>query len=623
MNSLTTLLLEVLDDSSISCGIDTSQDRKTILARVDSEGEAFLTITLPTMVKDLYKALDQSCVTENLFRPFKRKRGEALPVFLGGFFRLLFDPVTGGLRHVSSPSQEMDMVKAIRAIVQISGLHGKLFELCNPERNSAALAKYVVNDARVKQSDLELEGNLKSLGISKRELRVAMHVLYGGPLRSANADLLRGDLRPKHGPGSVADKLRGNAKWRQTSWPERLEETFPFGRWAFNSYLNFLDEVDAGHVAEPGTEIPVKVITVPKTQKTPRIIAVEPTAMQYLQQGVKDVLEKHLFSDKTANSVVGYKSQEPNQLLAREGSENGSLATLDLSDASDLVSYALAEYAFHDWPALWQAMDATRSRQARVLGEVYDLNKFASMGSALCFPVEAMLFSAIALIGMRRALSPTGTMESLLQRYHGKVRVYGDDIIVPVDSAQSVVETLEAFGLRVNRDKSFWTGRFRESCGKEYWRGHDVTYVKVRFRLPSLQKPLASDVESTIHTVALRNNFEQSKLFNGRTVGWLDALLERRLNGVFPTVASTSAALGKHGPFGLYETQRIDRDLQVPMVKAFTVVAISPSSKLDGYAALMKCLVNDSELPIQDPEHLLKAGRPVALRIKQRWVRSF
>lgn len=617
MNSLLQLLLRVLEESGTQCSIDTTQDRKTILSRYRTEGEAFLTITLASMVSDLYKALDQEEVTDNLFISFKRLKGTKLPVFLGGFFRSLFDPVTGGLLDASRRSPLAANV--VRQFVQITGLLGKLFEQCNDKKTLQAFERYIENDAMVGYYNQLRPQRLESLGLTNQSIVVAMHTLFGKSNHQANLMIREGDLRPKHGPGSVADSLFGNEKWQQDPWPEELESIFPYGYWAFNSWLNYLDEVDAGHVADPGVVMPVKVITVPKTQKTPRIIAIEPTAYQYMQQAVRGVLEKSYEFDYFARKMMGYESQVPNQILAQKGSIDGSLATLDLSDASDLVSSDLVKLAFRDWPALQQAILGVRSTQARVpIREgSFPLNKYASMGSALCFPIEAMMFSCMVLLGCRRVLNPHGSLEETKRLLEGSVRVYGDDIVVPTNCAQSVAAVLEAYGLKVNYAKSFWNGNFRESCGKEYWYGFDVTYAKVRYRFPSLQNALSQDVESTVHTVAFRNNLREKCYFD--TVGWIDQLLETRLNGVFPIVGPNSPALGRHED-GRFVVDRFDRDLQKPLVKAYVVTAKPPKSNLDGYAALMKCLVNDSELPNPDPEHLLRAGRPSSLRIKMRYV---
>ena len=399
---------------------------------------------------------------------------------------------------------------------------------------------------------------------------------------------------------------------------------FRSGEYAFSSWLNYLDEVDEGRVSEPGPEIPVTVITVPKTQKTPRIIAMEPTSMQYMQQALRRYLERAFVDSQFADMLVGYKSQVPNQRLALEGSLYGDLATLDLSDASDLVSNRLVKFLMADWPHASEAIQATRSNLAMVnfpdgSSKRVQLMKFASMGSALCFPIEAMVFCTVVFKTIKEHHRTT-PWSRLIRDMIGSVRVYGDDIIVPVEYAQSVVDNLEATGLKVNRGKSFWTGMFRESCGKEYWHGLDVTYVKLRHRLPSLQKDLKGDVESTIHTVAFRNNLFEKGWFD--TVEWLDELLSKRLSGVYPVVTSTSAGLGRlsfEGP----KAERMSRDLHKPLVRAYVVNAKSPINSIDGVPALTKVLFTQSELPNPDEEHLFRSGRPSALRLKLRWVSPF
>nr|QDH86450.1 MAG: RNA-dependent RNA polymerase [Leviviridae sp.] len=77
----------------------------------------------------------------------------------------------------------------------------------------------------------------------------------------------------------------------------------------------------------------MKVIDVPKTMKTPRIIAMEPTAMQYAQQGILRLIQDAI-KGSYLNDFIGLDDQEPNQLMARQGSAVGDLATLDLSEAS-------------------------------------------------------------------------------------------------------------------------------------------------------------------------------------------------------------------------------------------------------------------------------------------------
>lgn len=618
MKSMLDLQISVLEESGRLAGVSTLNDRKTIIERFEDEGEEFLTITLPSIVKDLYKALDDKKVSDALFRPFKRPKREKLPVFLGGFFRILFEPRSGELRDVLDDRQA---AIAIRSIVQISGLCGKLFEQCNPKRTNAAMAQYIANDDRVRDWEL-FSWNTPEVQSHLHSMKVAFHVMFGAVMHRMQEDLVTGNILPFHGPGATANKLLGNKKWQMPQWPDRLDEVFPYGEYFYNSWSNYLEEVTMGRLSEPGAEIPSRVTSVPKTQKTPRIIAIEPSWNIYIQQGLRRSFESGLKG--IPFEYIGYRDQTINQRLAREGSISGSLATLDMSDASDMVSNRLVKYLLADWPDLSKAVQASRSRFAAVKLQDGDVErhlwKFASMGSALCFPFEAMVFCTAVLVGIRKSLNSNAPYDRLIRDYRGRVRVYGDDIVVPTDSAQSVVDSLTTLGLKVNLTKSFWSGNFRESCGKEYWKGYDVSYVKLRHRLPDQRKALKDDVEATVHTVALRNNLYFADY--QETVAQLDDLLFTRLSGVYPEVSPTSAALGRHTRFSP-KAERMHHNLYEPQVRAYRVVAKSPLDKLEGIPALRKTLFTQSELPNPDEEHLIRAGRPLALRLKQGWLRTF
>jgi hypothetical protein len=344
-----------------------------------------------------------------------------------------------------------------------------------------------------------------------------------------------------------------------------LQEVFEESEYLFPSVSHFLESPPT-ELIEPGAEMPVRVITVPKTLKTPRIIAIEPAVMQYMQQAIlRELVPLLERSDYLCSNFIGFTDQTPNQEMAREGSLTGELATLDLSEASDRVSNQLVRCLFSPFTWFSRGLDATRSRKADVPGHgVIRLAKFASMGSALCFPIEAMVFVTLVFYGIEKVLRRPLTNKDLLD-FVGKVRVYGDDIIVPVDYVSSVVSTLQDFGLVVNENKSFWTGKFRESCGKEYYDGHDVSIVKVRHLLPSRR----NDVPEIISTVSLRNQLNAACAWE--TVEYLDRHLERFIP--LPHVLPSSQGLGRHDLSGSYDTDRTCPNLQKPLVKAAVVVA--------------------------------------------------
>lgn len=204
------------------------------------------------------------------------------------------------------------------------------------------------------------------------------------------------------------------------------------------------------------------LFTVPKNSEIDRCAVKEPDLNMFCQKGVGAFIRKRL---KTVLRL-DLNDQTKNQKLARIGSADGSLATLDLSSASDLISHGLVVTLL---PAPWfELLDDIRSSTVEVDGEQVEVNMFSSMGNAFTFELETLLFWSLA----NAVAYLTGT--------RGAISVYGDDIIVPSAIGGLLAKVLFLFGLKVNTKKSFWRGPFRESCGKHWYKGMDVTpfYVK-------------------------------------------------------------------------------------------------------------------------------------------------
>ena len=598
MKSLIALWNRVAEDSATRCRTSTTMDQKTVQVRSKHEGLSFLTITLPDYGKDFQKALDQGLVDRNMFQGFSWHAG--LPRFLGGFLDLVFNRANGVL--LDDPD-----IDAILAVRQLTLMFSKILLPCSDARDKEAMSKYVECDEEVREHDRTMvPSDIEDF------IRISS-LLFRDLFLDVERKLHNLELVPKHGPGATADKYRGNGKYRNRTWTDRLERYFPSGDYLFPN-ARYVHEGAVDHL-EPGSEMPVKVITVPKTQKTPRIIAIEPTCMQYAQQAVKEAIDNFI-NESNLVDFIGTGDQSRNQELARIGSRNGSLATLDLSEASDRVSNQLVKHLFDRHPLLQEAVDACRSRKADVPGHgVIPLAKFASMGSALCFPVEAMVFLTLCFLGIERELNTRFTSRRDLFRFAGEVSVYGDDIIIPIDTVHSVVHTLESFGARVGAAKSFWIGRFRESCGKEYYDGYDVSIVKVRRVFPSTRK----HAQEIISIVNLRNQLYKAGYWG--TVRWLDTKIVRLIK-YFPYVSESSPCLGRYSFLG-YETQRECEHLHRPLVKGYVVSSRLPADRLDGQDALLKCFLKRGVLPNADEEHLERAGRPRRVDIKPRWVTPY
>lgn len=269
------------------------------------------------------------------------------------------------------------------------------------------------------------------------------------------------DIRPRFGPGATTQVPKKNAcvVVKMTSVP------------ACSTNQTITSELlsSVGLVPD-GQEVLVpvhrsKLQFVPKTAKTDRAICTEPSLNGMFQNGLGDLMARRL---RTVG--IDIRDQGPNQRAALYGSISGALATLDLSSASDTIAHHLVEHLFPlDWCHLFSELRS--GHMVAPSGEVFNLEKVSSMGNGFTFPLETLIFWAVA------------DSCSDATREKGKVRrrtlVYGDDIVVPVEAAELTMAVLFDLGFTLNRKKSFWSGSFRESCGCDYVFGTSVRPVFV------------------------------------------------------------------------------------------------------------------------------------------------
>lgn len=202
--------------------------------------------------------------------------------------------------------------------------------------------------------------------------------------------------------------------------------------------------------------VPGNTVTfVPKNAKTDRPIAIEPCMNQFMQLGIGGVIR-----DRLVRFGVDIRDQSRNQHLAYRGSLYGTHCTVDLKSASDLMNRAVVELLLpDDW---FRAMDDLRSHKYTLDGKWFTYNKFSSMGNGFTFPLQTLIFWSLATLACK--MSNVG---------FSQVSVYGDDVIVPPEAFDTFLRLLNLFGFEPNSAKSFGSGPFRESCGKDYFNGRD------------------------------------------------------------------------------------------------------------------------------------------------------
>lgn len=594
MKSLLQLHRSVLVDLGRQCSIDIVRDWNTVADRCEDEGDGYLTITLPLFAKALEKGLESGQWPERSELPsWKYHRG--LPAFMRGFLLRVFEE-SGCLRIDPDAS-------CIRAIRQFCLLSQKVERECTPDRVRAAFDGFVETDRQL-------------LGLPSRidpeRLRTFVRVsqqLFGDMFQHCDRVVAEYGLIPRHGPGAVAERLSAVEKRDFTYWTERLDAVFP--AWRYTQNIGYRSVMPVS----PDSEIPVRVITVPKTQATPRIIAIEPSTVQYAQQGLKREIYEWI-GRGPLGKILGFQDQQRNQRLAKEASLSRGLATLDLSEASDRVHWFLIFKMLERYPHLWEFVWATRSTRADVPGYgVIPLQKFASMGSALTFPMEAIVFTTLAAIGARKG----GGINSFSpHRMVGRISVYGDDIIVPTGTVASVIDWLEHFGAKVNRRKSFWNGKFRESCGAEFYDGHDVTVVRARAELPRSQK----DAAEVAAFIDLRNRFLWAGMWG--VVRDMDEELESliRVPNVNASLAHQAGFMHrvtftKSDPTG----ERYNPHLQRHEIKVPVLTPVARSYRVDGEPGLLEWF--HSSLRRGDLEDRYDSKeRATSFSIQRRWMPS-
>lgn len=598
MKSLLALLDVLHSESEALCPtIDRTRDISYIRMRSEHEGVSFLTITLPTFCDDFDKSLAEGRVSPAMFLSFK-KRG-AFPSLFSGLLRNVFT-TKGNLL-------EEPCIESIKLVRQLSRLYKKVEIPCSPERVTSAFERF---------TEIELE--LKSLEFSEEKVKYLQFasILLSGPCNAVTTAVTNYSVKPHHGPGALAIPRSQNAKWHLDTWSDDLQDLFPHDHYGLPS-VNAIEAIEKVKFDSPGTVTPVRVVAVPKTLKTPRIIAIEPLHKQFMQQGLKDILYDSIESDPILGGQINFTDQSINRNLAKESSSNGLNATIDLSEASDRVSNKLVEALFANYATFHGSINAVRTSHASVptSTDILVLHKYASMGSALCFPIEAMAFYCIAVAAIVHHRALPLTLRNL--RSVGKeVYVYGDDIIIPTNEVGVVNDWLESFGLKVNTSKSFWTGRFRESCGGDYYDGEWVTPIYCR-RLSPVNKRTTSEV---ISWVSLANQFYESGYW--RASRHVRRTVERAIGMKLPIVSKDFSGLGWTSfstSIQMENKTKFCKRLHKPLVKTLLVRPLKQKDVLDGYPALHKFFSKKGNKPIFG-DHLRSSVRRHCVALSNGWA---
>jgi len=473
-----------------------ARDLRTIEHRYSLEHTRFVTVSLP----ELGRSFDLSLASDApfVFLGFKSHKG--LPCFMGDLFARVFN--ADGLL-LEDPSAD-----AVRAIRQICYLFYKLDLPFDEEVVARKLNDFVEVDASLPQV-LDSESLSPNTSCVIQRARYLLDRLFRDETFSHTGRRFNPwDISPRHGPGSVATGEGPHRKFRWGRFYRELDAKYPYTEYMYFNYSHLCDRLTHFENLKEFDFGKAKVALVPKDSRGPRLISMEPLEYQFLQQGLGSALVKWIENHPLTSGYVNFTDQNVNRVRAQRASINRVYDTLDMKDASDRVSLGLVSAVFPQ--PLLDCLLALRTRATRLPdGREVTLNKFAPMGSALCFPVESLLFWALAtsILGPRKF--------RVQGRYrHLETYVYGDDLIVPHGALEIIKPIFEELHLQFNGAKCCTGKFFRESCGMDAFRGEDVSPIRVKHYGSSPTQLVA--LTAYANAFAAKNLQRTAELFFGR-----------------------------------------------------------------------------------------------------------
>jgi len=507
----------------------------TIEKRSLEEGFSFFTKTLPSFGKAVDKALSNGTPLQAPM--FRKRRGSVIPVFCGWLLEELFDdegyPLLSELDSLEARMKDNTDVRALLAFRQFVYFVYKLQVPYGDDLNNEVINRFIQVEAELVEHEFDPRDS-----IIKRARNFVSRLFAGFDAR---------DIVPKHGPGAVATGEKGGEKSYFSRLYTHAERYYPFSGYftlGVSQIADTLDKIGDLQVLEHGT---AKVVLVPKDSRGPRLISCEPLELQWLQQGLLRKLVPWIEGHRLTKGHVNFTDQTANRRLALSGSLTNRWVTLDMKDASDRVSLRLVEELFAGTELL-EALKATRSSETRLpdgiaspKGEsslrrrTVQLKKFAPMGSAVCFPVESIVFYALAVA--------TLTCYGWTSRdARAAVYVYGDDLIVRPEAYRHLLKHFPRYALRFNESKCCVTGLFRESCGCDAYKGVDVTPIRLRMTWGRRGTMSASEVQSYVE---ISNHLHIAGYFG--TAELIKQMVESRYGPlpVLPVPRTSQRSLGR------------------------------------------------------------------------------
>lgn len=446
---------------------DYLRDKNTILRRYTHEGLSFLTKTLPGLFDSLLNYLETG---NSAYPSFKLKHGAVYPVFLQRLLRPIYED------HTSEHT-----VLCMKCLYQLCAAFEKLKGPYKQGVLIKQLDEFVETD-----NSLSKEWSDDQMIVLRKARNLISKIIAGlNPFDVAQSEL----FLPRPGPGATNSPTRKHMRYRPHVDYPQLTEFFKYDEWYSSQSLNYrgykgtllsssVDEA-SGSVRITQSLPTSRFKFVHKKFGKPRCICIEQLEVQWLQQGLRRALYSVVENHPLTKGYVSFTDQSINGLKALQASTaHGVHSTIDMSSASDRISRDLVEYLFGDNEELCKSLLSLSTRIIELPKDIpykrkyLMAKKFAPMGSALCFPVMALVHFALI-----KSIISTKVPQHVNDI---PVWVYGDDIILEKAHTDCVFEQLPGFGMKLNLKKSFKNSLFRESCGVHAYNGVIITPTRLK-----------------------------------------------------------------------------------------------------------------------------------------------
>jgi hypothetical protein len=564
-------------------------DFQYLSRRLREEGEVFCL----QKMSELGKAIDVSLISgEPLQVPegFQLAKKTRLPRFCQYLFNRVFDRYGFPLEDTEFPYVGQNLsVQLLRQVFLAFSKVKPRFVENEAEHHQALLDRICISRDTVK-ANLCNESHGGQLAVVLTEARRLLSIVF---------DRRQKLVRPlqefckepwgRHGPGAVAGKESGSKKWDFRKYPQTPNSLFKASQ---------LQEDPPKADEDPSS----RITCVPKDFRGPRVICMEPKEFQFAQQGILSILVDICHKHFLTRSSIDFEDVTISRLLCR----NYGYSTIDLSEASDRISLDLVRLVFPRW--VYKLLVQYRTPYV----DKHGYQCFATMGSALCFPIQTLLFWTLAKATMNvwsdwkprrrdKKVPSTSVFIDAFKRQQtseysitdlwapkrrkdasiGALRVFGDDILVPRVIAPTVCDVLTWCGLKINYSKTCINSRVREACGEWVYNGFSCRVVK----------PKVLTVQNYSDWSAFIDYAEECRILG------MDVLAD-----YFKTTA-----LKYYTP-----TERWGRNLQRAEVR-IPVLKVQKCEQLDGYAALYAWSTRSTTKPF---------SRATKRKVTWKWVRS-